>query len=43
VEDPMAQEILSVSMDEDLKKNFDSLCNEFGMNTTTAITKKFGL
>jgi DNA-damage-inducible protein J len=34
----MAQAILSVRMDENLKKNFDSLCNEFGMNTTTAIT-----
>jgi DNA-damage-inducible protein J len=34
----MAQAILSVRMDENLKKTFDSLCNEFGMNTTTAIT-----
>jgi DNA-damage-inducible protein J len=25
-------------MDENLKKQFDTLCNEFGMNTTTAIT-----
>jgi DNA-damage-inducible protein J len=38
VEKLMAQAILSVSMDESLKKNFASLCNEFGMNTTTAIT-----
>jgi DNA-damage-inducible protein J len=35
---PMGQTILSVRMDEKLKKQFDSLCNEFGMNTTTAIT-----
>jgi DNA-damage-inducible protein J len=34
----MGQAILSVRMDEKLKKQFDSLCNEFGMNTTTAIT-----
>jgi DNA-damage-inducible protein J len=34
----MAQAILSINIDENLKKNFDSLCNEFGMNTTTAIT-----
>ncbi|MDR1211404.1 MAG: type II toxin-antitoxin system RelB/DinJ family antitoxin [Spirochaetaceae bacterium] len=34
----MGQTILSVRMDENLKKQFDSLCNEFGMNTTTAIT-----
>jgi DNA-damage-inducible protein J len=35
---PMGQTILSVRMDEKLKKQFDTLCNEFGMNTTTAIT-----
>jgi DNA-damage-inducible protein J len=34
----MKQAILSVRMDEKLKKQFDALCNEFGMNTTTAIT-----
>jgi DNA-damage-inducible protein J len=34
----MGQTILSVRMDEKLKKQFDTLCNEFGMNTTTAIT-----
>ncbi|MDR2768797.1 MAG: type II toxin-antitoxin system RelB/DinJ family antitoxin [Treponema sp.] len=34
----MRQAILSVRMDENLKKQFDTLCNEFGMNTTTAIT-----
>lgn len=33
----MAQATFSVRMDEELKKQFDSLCNEFGMNTSTAI------
>ena len=33
----MAQAIFSVRMDESLKKQFDSLCQEFGMNTSTAI------
>ncbi|GHV39460.1 hypothetical protein AGMMS49546_11540 [Spirochaetia bacterium] len=34
----MAQSILSVRMDESLKRQFDTLCAEFGMNTSTAIT-----
>ncbi|GHU97297.1 hypothetical protein FACS189483_02860 [Spirochaetia bacterium] len=34
----MAQSILSVRMDESLKRQFDTLCDEFGMNTSTAIT-----
>ena len=33
----MGQAIFSVRMDESLKKQFDSLCQEFGMNTSTAI------
>ena len=33
----MAQSTFSVRMDEDLKKQFESLCNTFGMNMTTAI------
>ena len=33
----MGQATFSVRMDEKLKKQFDSLCQEFGMNTTTAI------
>ncbi len=33
----MAQATFSVRMDEALKKQFDGLCQEFGMNTTTAI------
>ncbi|MCI8550808.1 MAG: type II toxin-antitoxin system RelB/DinJ family antitoxin [Lachnospiraceae bacterium] len=33
----MAQATFSVRMDESLKKKFDGLCQEFGMNTTTAI------
>jgi DNA-damage-inducible protein J len=34
----MAQSILSVRMDATLKNQFDTLCDEFGMNTSTAIT-----
>ena len=33
----MAQATFSVRMDESLKKQFDNLCQEFGMNTSTAI------
>ncbi|MBR1494679.1 MAG: type II toxin-antitoxin system RelB/DinJ family antitoxin [Acidaminococcaceae bacterium] len=33
----MGQATFSVRMDEKLKKQFDNLCQEFGMNTTTAI------
>ncbi len=32
----MAQATFSVRMDEDLKREFDSLCTDFGMNATTA-------
>lgn len=32
----MAQATFSVRMDETLKKQFDSLCSDFGMNATTA-------
>ena len=32
----MAQATFSIRMDEGLKKQFDSLCSEFGMNATTA-------
>ncbi len=32
----MAQATFSVRMDEDLKRQFDTLCGEFGMNATTA-------
>lgn len=32
----MAQVTFSVRMDETLKKQFDNLCSEFGMNATTA-------
>ena len=32
----MAQATFSIRMDEDLKRQFDALCEEFGMNTTTA-------
>ena len=33
----MAQATFSVRMDEALKKQFDSLCQDFGMNASTAI------
>ncbi|MBQ8086552.1 MAG: type II toxin-antitoxin system RelB/DinJ family antitoxin [Lachnospiraceae bacterium] len=33
----MAQATFSVRMDEVLKKQFDGLCHEFGMNASTAI------
>ena len=32
----MAQATFSVRMDENLKKEFDALCADFGMNATTA-------
>ena len=34
----MAQATFSIRMDEALKKRFDELCSEFGMNATTAFT-----
>lgn len=33
----MAQATFSVRMDEALKKQFDALCSDFGMNASTAI------
>ena len=33
----MAQATFSVRMDETLKKQFDCLCQDFGMNASTAI------
>lgn len=33
----MSQATFSVHMDEDLKKQFDTLCSEFGMSASTAI------
>ena len=33
----MSQATFSVRMDENLKKQFDTLCSEFGMNASTAI------
>lgn len=32
----MAQATFSVRMDENLKRQFDDLCSDFGMNATTA-------
>lgn len=34
----MAQTTMSIRMDENLKKQFEMLCNDFGMNATTAMT-----
>ena len=34
----MAQTTFSIRMDENLKKQFDALCSEFGMNMSTAFT-----
>ena len=34
----MAQTLINIRMDEELKKSFDNVCNELGMNMTTAIT-----
>ena len=39
--DFMAQATFSVRMDEALKNQFDALCKEFGMNTSTAINLSF--
>ncbi|MCM1055471.1 MAG: type II toxin-antitoxin system RelB/DinJ family antitoxin [Bacteroides sp.] len=33
----MAQTSLNIRMDENLKKQFDSLCEEIGMSMTTAV------
>ena len=34
----MAQTTVSVRMDNNLKKDFDSICNDLGLSMTTAIT-----
>lgn len=34
----MAQTSMTLRVDNSLKKNFDSLCEEFGFTTTAAIT-----
>jgi DNA-damage-inducible protein J len=34
----MAQTTVNVRMDEDLKKQVEFLCNDFGMNVSTAFT-----
>ena len=34
----MAQATLSMRVDETLKKNFDSICDDFGFTSTAAIT-----
>lgn len=34
----MAQTLVNIRMDEDLKKSMESVCQELGMNMTTAFT-----
>ncbi len=34
----MAQTLVNIRMDEELKKSFDAVCNELGLNMSTAIT-----
>ena len=34
----MAQTTISIRMDDALKKDFDTVCNELGLSMTTAIT-----
>ncbi len=34
---PMSQATISIRVDQTLKKNFDSLCEAFGLSTTSAI------
>lgn len=34
----MAQALVNIRMDDDLKREFDQVCNELGMSMTTAIT-----
>ncbi|MGN1346649.1 MAG: type II toxin-antitoxin system RelB/DinJ family antitoxin [Eubacteriales bacterium] len=34
----MAQTLINIRMDEELKRSFDKVCSELGMNMTTAIT-----
>lgn len=34
----MAQTLVNIRMDEELKKNMEQTCQELGMNMTTAIT-----
>ena len=34
----MAQSVVSVRMDDNLKQDFDSVCNELGLSMSTAIT-----
>ena len=33
----MAQTTISVRMDDDLKKNFDKICNELGISISSAV------
>lgn len=34
----MAQTLVNIRMDEELKKNMEQICQELGMNMTTAFT-----
>ena len=33
----MSQTTVSIRMDDDLKRNFDHICNELGMSMSTAV------
>lgn len=34
----MSQSVINIRMDDELKKNFENICSELGMNMSTAIT-----
>lgn len=34
----MGQSLVSIRMDDNLKKQFDSICTELGLNMTSAVT-----
>ena len=34
----MSQSVLSVRMDDDLKRDFDKVCDDLGMSMSTAVT-----
>ena len=34
----MSQSVLSVRMDDDLKRDFDKICDDLGMSMSTAVT-----
>ena len=34
----MSQSVINIRMDDELKRNFENICSELGMNMSTAIT-----